>query len=104
MPLDDGELIKEYFSTMAKTQTDFTDSFQALNNFILQDSTDERVKDVLLEQLVSRSASPSEFASMLQRKMKVHRLGMHPDQIEQLIELIEKNPDQVGLRISHYIV
>ena len=88
----DKELIEEYFSVLAQTRTDFTDSFMALTEYASGYTKD---KEELLENLVSRAASPNELVAMLKRKMKIHRIGMQPDQIQQIWDLIQKNPRQV---------
>ena len=87
----DKELIEEYFTCLGATSTDFTDSFRALTDYTSGISDKEK----LLESLVSRSASPAELVAMMRRKMKIHRLGMQPGQIQQLWEMIQSNPDQV---------
>ena len=88
----DEELIAEYFKALATTRTDFTDSFRALTDYT-SGLTDE---EKLLENLVSRAASPSETIAMMRRKMKIHRLGMQPGQIQQLWDMILKNPAEVS--------
>lgn len=87
----DKELIENYFTVLAETKTDFTDSFQALTEYAEDDKSD---KDNLLENLISRGASPSEQEAMLRRKMKIHRLGMQPNQIQQIWDVIQNNPKQ----------
>mmetsp|Transcript_27404 Transcript_27404/g.26199 ORF Transcript_27404/g.26199 Transcript_27404/m.26199 type:complete len:691 (+) Transcript_27404:27-2099(+) len=91
----DKQLIEDYFNTMAKTQTDFTDSFQALISYA-DDRDASNQKEILLERLVSRSATPSDLTAMLRRKMKIQRLGMHPDQIQQLWSMLEKSPEEIS--------
>ena len=86
----DKQLFEEFFTALAATRTDFTDSFQALTEYARERSN----KEELLENLVSRGASPSELVSMLRRKMKIHRLGMQPGQIQQIWDIIQKNPKQ----------
>ena len=87
----DKELIEEYFSVLTQTRTDFTDSFIALTEYV---SGYTKEKEDLLENLVARGASPNELVAMLKRKMKIHRLGMQPGQIQQLWDLIQNNPRQ----------
>jgi hypothetical protein len=45
---------------------------------------------------LSRSATPSEITAMSNRKMKIHRLGMHPGQLMQLLQMLERDPDEVS--------
>jgi serine/tyrosine/threonine adenylyltransferase len=86
----DDELIAEYFKALATTRTDFTDSFRALTDY----AKDITWEETLLENLVSRAASPTE--TIARRKMKIHRLGMQPGQIQQLWDMILKNPAEVS--------
>lgn len=88
----DEELIGDYFKVLETTRTDFTDSFRALTDYTAGISDGE----TLLENLVSRAASPTETIAMMRRKMKIHRLGMQPGQIQQLWDMILKNPAQVS--------
>ena len=87
----DKELVEDYFTVMATTKTDFTDSFQALTDYCGGKADESK----LLENLVSRSATPTEMIAMLKRKMKIHRLGMQPGQIQQLWDMITNRPDEV---------
>ena len=112
----DDQLVKELFATMAATQADFTDTFVVLTDFasttaigaapaaIGKGNVDEAPgpgnredsEEACLDKLVARSATPGEMKQMQQRKMKVHQLGMHPQQIQQLWELIDKHPTQAA--------
>ncbi len=44
---------------------------------------------------VSRCATPSDLSALLKRKLRVHRLGMHPQQLLQLLHILEHNPEEV---------
>ena len=87
----DKELIEDYFTVMATTRTDFTDSFQALTDY----SAGKSDESTLLENLVSRAATPTEMIAMMRIKMKIHRLGMQPAQIQQLWDMITNRPNEV---------
>lgn len=50
----------------------------------------------LAARLASRCASPAAMVNTLRRKMKIHRLHMHPQQIEQLWSLLQQSPAQVA--------
>jgi len=108
----DAQLLDDLFATLAATHGDFTDTFVALTDLVRDlgfggssssssgsgsgSSARKEAVDACVEKLVSRSASPSEQQEMLRRKMKIHRLGMHPQQIQQIWDLIEKNPAQAS--------
>jgi hypothetical protein len=53
-------------------------------------------EEACLDRLIARSATPGEMKQVQQRKMKVHQLGMHPQQIQQLWEVIDKHPVQAA--------
>lgn len=90
---DDSVLVEKLFETMAATYTDFTDTFQALGIYVRGGCRD---KDELLRMLVSRCATPQQQIGMLQRKRRIHRLGMHPQQIEVLWQMLQKSPEEVA--------
>ena len=87
----DKELIEDYFTVMSATRTDFTDSFQALTDYSAGKSDAAK----LLDNLVSRGATPVEKIAMMRRKMKIHRLGMQPSQIQALWDMIINKPNEV---------
>ena len=90
-------LAKDLFSTMAVAHTDFTDSFRALTAFREslaeggRRSTDviESLKTTLLDALVSRSSTPEELSGAMKRKLRIHRLGMSPENIEGFWTLLQ---------------
>jgi uncharacterized protein YdiU (UPF0061 family) len=101
---DDEVLISEFFSTLAKCNTDFTDSFQAIviyHETIANAPSDSVVSsrsaaaDALVDRLTERSAAPLEVISALKRKMRIHRLSMHPQQISSLWDMLETSPSEV---------
>ena len=98
----DQQLVDDLFAALAATHGDFTDTFVALTDLVRDlggssaSSARKEAVDACVEKLASRSASPSEQQEMLRRKMKIHRLGMHPQQIQQIWDLIEKSPTQAS--------
>jgi len=95
----DKELIEDLFTTIDSTSTDFTDTFQALTDYISSLKTSQDMKS-LIDKLVSRSQSPTEKIAALRRKMKIHRLQMHPEQIQQLWMLLQSNAAEVSEMFS----
>jgi len=89
----DEILVEKLFETMTATHADFTDTFQALGVYMRGDCSD---KSLLLRLIVSRCATPQQLVGILQRKRRVHRLGMHPQQIEALWKLLQQSPDEVA--------
>ncbi len=45
-----------------------------------------------MDRLTSRSASPASLVQSLRRKLRIHRLNMHPGQIEQIYALLQTAP------------
>ena len=105
---EDLFIIEDFFNVLKETGGDFTDSFVALTEFCkeLRDlftnftSIDKSYisigLDDLVAKLVSRSASPPSIVSILERKLKIHKLSMRPNDIEQLWSLLESDPAQVS--------
>ena len=52
----------------------------------------DSLASTLAQKLVSRSASPSSLVQASRRKMRIHRLNMHPAQIEQIHSLLQSAP------------
>ncbi|KAJ1422747.1 hypothetical protein B484DRAFT_452198 [Ochromonadaceae sp. CCMP2298] len=90
----DRDLVESFFDVMQATGTDFTDAFVALTLHAEQiaggGSAGAGVE--LVSRLTSRAASPSEVVEAQRRKMKIHKLSMHPSQIEQLWGLLQTEP------------
>ena len=114
MPTD-AALITDLFETMASTQADFTDTFVAFTNYYQslstidsnnndknnnnnndKNSNESTFKNELLENIITRCANPNELASMMRRKMKIYKLGMHPTQIEEIWNLIMTKPTEAS--------
>jgi serine/tyrosine/threonine adenylyltransferase len=97
----DEELIDELQHTMGLTFVDFTDTFVAISDCLAalsQSSSDvdrDHIFAVLINNLVSRSASPTSVVAFFRRKFRIHKLGMHPDQIEQLSAMLLTDSDQL---------
>ena len=114
----DRELVDDLFNTIDTTSTDFTDTFQALTDYVSSSKSSDDF-NVLVSKLVSRSTNPTEQIGIiiiiinhsyhhhhyyyyessigaLRRKMKIHRLQMHPAQIEQLWALLQANATEVS--------
>ena len=102
--LEDDELITEFFATLAECKTDFTDAFQALvlyHDTLAEAPLDSIVSspsaaaDLLVDRLTERSAAPSEIISGLKRKMRIHKVSMHPRQIDMLWDMLQTAPEKV---------
>ena len=98
---DDEALLTGLFSAMASAHTDFTDTFRALTAFrealLDPEGADASgLENILVDCLVSRSASPEELAGAMKRKLRVHRLEMQPDQIEALWGMLTQDPAAVA--------
>ena len=96
---NDKILVEELFTTIDSTSTDFTDTFQALTEYISSSKSSDDV-NILIDNLLSRSSNPSEKIAALRRKMKIHRLQMHPEQIQQLWMLLQSNAAEVSEMFS----
>lgn len=101
---DPMPLVRQFFEVMEKTSCDFTDAFVALTEcneaLLTVDKADSRSNDAIFEELlnklVRRSASPSNMVEALRRKMRIHRLSMQPREIQQLWQMLERNPSEVS--------
>ena len=93
----DKVLVKEFFEVMTTTSTDFTDAFVALTEYVEQlanlanttssnnnTTSNTAAEAELVDKLTSRAASPTNMLDALRRKMQIHKLSMHPQQIMQL--------------------
>eukprot|EP01034_Spumella_vulgaris_P034182 gene34182-42145_t len=95
-------LTTSFFSTLALTSCDFTDSFVALTEFVGELSVDSSPDSIasatstLLSKLNSRCASPQNLVEQSKRKMRIHRISMHPGEIEQIWNAILTNPELVS--------
>ena len=96
---NDKVLVEELFATIDLTSTDFTDTFQALTEYISSSRSTNDV-NILIDNLIARSSTPSEKIESLRRKMKIHRLQMHPEQIQQLWMLLQSNAAEVSEMFS----
>ena len=100
----DENLFETFFSTLQACNTDFTDSFEALNLFHETlaeapagsiDSSMSVGADLLVDRLTERSVAPSTMIAACKRKMKIHKLTMHPNQIQGLWDMLQSQPDAV---------
>jgi len=95
------EMVASLTESMAATYADYTDTFQALTDLIADLSTstsattDDAAVSTAVDKIVSRCATPEELVSLLQRKIRIHRLSMHPQQLMQLLDLLESEPEAV---------
>lgn len=95
------DTVTSLLESMSATYADYTDTFQALTDFISDLSTststasDNTAMITAIDKIVSRCATPDELVSLLQRKIRIHRLSMHPQQLMQLLDLLEQQPDVV---------
>jgi len=101
---EDEGLVADLFRTMSECSTDFTDTFRALTLYheTISEapegsvtSSPTRGADLLVDRLVERSATPSEIIAAMKRKLLIHRLTMHPQQIMLLCEMLETKPEEV---------
>eukprot|EP01038_Epipyxis_sp_PR26KG_P014968 gene14968-20136_t len=95
----DESFIQDFFRIMEETNCDFTNSFVALTESIDEMNSNDfnsLNQNILVKKLVSQCASPSALIASNKRKMKIHRLGMHPDQIQQLAEMLDNDPKVVA--------
>lgn len=85
---------------LEETKTDFTDSFVAVTEFreALDAGTQDlaAAKEDLVRKLVSRCATPKSQADSLRRKLKISRPSMHPTQVQQLWEALQRRPEEVS--------
>lgn len=110
--LSDRQFVNSFFDVMSQTSTDFTDAFVALTEFVEAvavnsapgaagtrtdiDTAIDTHKSELLDKLLLRTASPANLIAALKRKLRIHRLGMHPEQINQLWTLLETEPQKLS--------
>jgi uncharacterized protein YdiU (UPF0061 family) len=101
MKEEDEGLIEELFHIMKETMTDFTDTFVALTEYhhrlSINHETVEVEKNLLLEQLLARAATPSSIVQLMDKKQRIHRLSMHPSQIQQLYTVLQETKDPQAL-------
>ena len=89
--------VTSLFETMESTYADFSDVFQACTMFVeslassSSPSDESNAQSVLVARLVSRSASPASVKDYLKRKIRIHRVSMHPQRILQIWDILEKN-------------
>jgi len=90
----DELFVKDLFDTMASCSTDFTDTFRALTRFAGGEMREADV-ELLVDQLVARSAKPETIVSSLRRKIRISRPSMPPQQTMYIWELLQSDPDKV---------
>jgi uncharacterized protein YdiU (UPF0061 family) len=103
----DEEFFEELRRVMTATFADFSDSFVAVSEFFEVVLSHDQLATLaagnwaddpanpltaLLDKLVVRCAPPVSVEQLMRRKLKVHRLEMHPTQIEQLGALLAQAP------------
>lgn len=93
---EDLALVSGFFTTLSATGTDFTDAFVALTEYVealgegaASASVQAAQGAVLVDKLVSRSATPASVVQSMRRKLKIHRLNMQPGQIQQLFSILQ---------------
>ena len=110
---EDAELWLKLLDTLDSCSCDFTDFFRALTLYnqaiseghvseispekspLSLQSSKSLSADVLLDRLVSRSASPSELVNVYKKKIRIHKLSMHPEQIDMLATMLRDRPEEV---------
>lgn len=94
---EDEQLINELFHVMKETMTDFTDMFVAFTELQHRLSTTNETaaeeRNLLLEHLLARTATPSSIVQLMEKKQRIHRLSMHPSQIQQLYDVLQETKD-----------
>lgn len=105
------QLVSDFFNVLEQTSADFTDSFVALTEYVSDMSvlalaaahggdggtpTSLRPEGDLLDKLVSRSATPASVVAAMKRKLRIHRLNMHPQQVEYLWAALQSSPAEVS--------
>lgn len=99
---DKGDMLmlQELLEAMSETRSDFTDTFRALTaaqEALLSSNTDpSAVSSTLVDLLVSRSATPADIVGSMQRKMRIHRVSMPPQQIEEIWSMLQQSPESVA--------
>ena len=95
--LGDEKLISEFFETMQSTKADFTQSFVTLTKYVESLSgKEEQTLSQLVKSMSDGCASPDMVKSALKRKMKIHRLSMHPQQIQYLWTMLQSDPQEIS--------
>jgi serine/tyrosine/threonine adenylyltransferase len=100
---DDNKLVEELLDTMAKTHADFTDIFVALTEYqedLACGHTATASQARLLDKILSRCARPSNVVAHFRRKLRIHRLSMHPQQIQMLYETLQGDEQVVKQRVN----
>lgn len=110
---DDEDLWLKLLDTLESCSTDFTDFFRALTLYNQQISewnvsslspqknplslqaSKSLAGDITLERLVSRSATPTELINIYKKKIRIHKLSMHPQQIDMLVTMLRDKPEDV---------
>ena len=110
---DDEDLWQKLLDTLESCSTDFTDFFRALTLYNQQisewnvsslspqknplslQSSKSLAGDITLERLVSRSATPTELINIYKKKIRIHKLSMHPQQIDMLVTMLQDKPEDV---------
>jgi serine/tyrosine/threonine adenylyltransferase len=100
------DVLRSLKQTMALTNADYTDIFQALtlfhadmrsshqrNALITSKQAIEENLEVALDRMVSRCASPAETMEATRRKMRIMKLSMAPKQIQQLWQMLQQSDD-----------
>lgn len=110
---DDEDLWLKLLDTLESCSTDFPDFFRALTLYNQQisewnvsslspqknplslQSSKSLAGDIALERLVSRSATPTELINTYKKKIRIHKLSMHPQQIDMLVGMLRDKPEDV---------
>lgn len=103
---DERAAVASLWRTMRRSQSDFTDTFQALamlTNDLARAAPDSEqaaaAVRLALERLTSRCATPATLQRLLQRKRRIHRPQFAFAQLQQLASLLAEQPDVLTTRV-----
>lgn len=94
----DEDFIKLVLDTMAETRADFTESFVSLETYAESDGSGDSLL-ATLDLLVGNCADVDAISSICKRKMKMCKPSMPPQQIIQLWEVCQSDPEKLA---SHF--
>ncbi|GMH48285.1 hypothetical protein TL16_g00257 [Triparma laevis f. inornata] len=94
----DEDFIKLVLDTMAETRADFTETFVSLETYAESDGSGDSLL-ATLDLLVGNCADVDAISSICKRKMKMCKPSMPPQQIIQLWEVCQSDPEKLA---SHF--
>ncbi|GMH47802.1 hypothetical protein TrVE_jg8951 [Triparma verrucosa] len=91
----DEDFIKLVLDTMAETRADFTETFVSLETYAESEGSSEAL-GATLDSLVGNCADVDAISSICKRKMKMCKPNMPPQQIIQLWEICQSDPERLA--------